>query len=378
MKILLDASHQRAGGGLQVSHGILSALTDDAFAEHDWHVLAPEGSTLHPAAAQIAIPSDAYPTSTVGRQTRGRSVVRGVVDTFDPDVAYTVFGPPVPVRAGVTTAAGMAYSNLLYPEVDFWAHLPRRTRWKHEVRDRFRQHAVRQASGLILETEALRRRAIERWGYEEEATTVIRPAVGPNLLDPEEDGRVRNQLNLLPSSATFVLLASGYHPNKNVDQIPAIALEAPELHFVLTVEPGSPGGRELREVSQRLGVSDRVHLIGNVPQVSIGMLYQHADVLLLMSELESFSNNVSEAIATRTPLVLSDRDWARSAAGEAAVYVPPREPSKIAAGLRAALDPVDLDRRLDVGSSILAEHHGTHVGRLRHVVRFLETLRNRS
>ncbi|WP_252975980.1 glycosyltransferase [Janibacter melonis] len=108
------------------------------------------------------------------------------------------------------------------------------------------------------------------------------------------------------------------------------------------------------------------------------MLYQHADVLLLMSELESFSNNVTEAIATRTPLVLSDRDWARSAAGKAAVYVPPREPSTIAAGLRAALDPVDLERRLDIGSTILAEHHGTHVGRLQHVVRFLETLRNRS
>lgn len=377
MKILLDASHQRAGGGLQVSHGVLSALTDDAFSEHDWHVLAPEGSTLHAAAARIEIPSDAYPTSTAERQRRGRSAVRAVVDAFDPDVAYTVFGPPVPVRAGVPTAAGMAYSNLLYPEIDFWGHLPRPTRWKHEVRDHFRQRAVRRASGLILETETLRRRAIERWGYDEEATAVIRPAVGPNLRDPEEDAPLRARLDLLPRGAAYVLLASGYHPNKNLDLIPEIALKAPELRFLLTVEPASSGGRELRHMSERLGVSDRVHLIGNVPQVSIGMLYQHADVLLLISELESFSNNVTEAIATRTPLVLSDRDWARSAAGEAAVYVPPREPNEIATGLRAALDPVDRVRRLDVGSAILAEHHGTHVDRLVHVLDFMERLRKR-
>lgn len=378
MRILLDASHQRAGGGLQVSHGVLSALTDDAFADHDWHVLAPEESSLHAAAARIEIPSSAYPTSTGRRAARGRSVVRDVVDTFRPEVAYTVFGPPVPRWTGTPTAAGMAYSNLLYPEVEFWAHLRRPARWKHEVRDHFRQRAVRRASGLILETEALRRRAIEKWGYDEATTTVIRPAVGSNLMDPEEDTQVRDRLRSLPSDAIYVLLASGYHPNKNLDQIPAIALAAPDFHFLLTVEPGAPGGRQLREVSESMGVSDRVHLIGNVPQVSIGLLYQRADVVLLMSELESFSNNVTEAIATRTPLVLSDRDWARSAAGEAAVYVSPREPGEIAIGLRAALDSVDLVRRLDIGSAILAEHHGTHVDRLRDVLDFLEQLRKRS
>lgn len=377
MRILLDASHQRAGGGLQVSHGVLSALTDEAFAKHDWHILAPEGSSLHIAAAQINIASTTYPISSAYRVTRGRAVVKAVSRQFHPDIAYTVFGPPVPRHAGIPTAAGMAYSNLLYPEIDFWGHLSRRDRWANTVRDSLRRRSVRQASGLILETEALRRRAVRQWHYDEATTTVIPPTVSPYLLDPEPNPHLSEQLRSLPHDQACVLLASGYHPNKNLDQIPAVAAAAPELHFLVTVSQESSGGELLRAATEQLGVSDRVHLIGSVPQVSIGLLYRRADAVLLISELESFSNNVIEAFATRTPLVVSDRDWAQSAAGSAAIYVPPRDPVVVAAGLRAALDDNARTRRLDEGSAILVEQHGTQVDRLQRVLVFLERLKER-
>jgi glycosyltransferase involved in cell wall biosynthesis len=67
---------------------------------------------------------------------------------------------------------------------------------------------------------------------------------------------------------------------------------------------------------------------------------------VLPSLAESFSATCVEAMHFGVPLVTSDRDWAREACGDAAVYAEPTDPESLADALYRVLEDAELRRNL--------------------------------
>jgi glycosyltransferase involved in cell wall biosynthesis len=96
----------------------------------------------------------------------------------------------------------------------------------------------------------------------------------------------------------------------------------------------------LTALAAQCGVRDRVKTLGPVPYAELLGYYRGARALVFPSFIETFGHPVLEAMASGTPLVLSDIATFRDLAGETALYVDPSD----AAGLARCVDRVMQDR----------------------------------
>ena len=85
--------------------------------------------------------------------------------------------------------------------------------------------------------------------------------------------------------------------------------DAPDLTFrqmsiLLTVYLEAPP-HMIRGLAARLGVTERVRLVGTVPNADLVQWYSAADVLVLGSSREGWPNVLLEAMACGTPVVAS-------------------------------------------------------------------------
>jgi glycosyltransferase involved in cell wall biosynthesis len=115
-----------------------------------------------------------------------------------------------------------------------------------------------------------------------------------------------------------------------------------QLDASLIVVGEGPEGAALRAQAERLGVSDRVHWAGRVPDGELPAYYQAADVFVLASHLraEAFGIVLLEAMAAGLPLVTTAIGTGTSEVnihGQTGFVVPPNDPHALARVLRVLL-----------------------------------------
>lgn len=240
-----------------------------------------------------------------------------------PDWVISTFGPTPFRGASTPSLSNCAYSNLFYPELDFWKG-DSFYRARKGASDRLRLAAVLREDIVTFETCALAERAKGLYPRAKSRFEHLPPARDLNL-----EGKLA-ETPRTGSSRFRVLLFSGHHPNKNWRLLPAIAehLGSTDFEIVLTADPNLESVARIVDEIRRTGVGARA--IGPVSLEDRAAVLSSVDCLMLLSNLESFSNNVYEAWAARIPLVITDADWAHSAAGNAAVYVTLEDPAAIA------------------------------------------------
>ncbi len=131
----------------------------------------------------------------------------------------------------------------------------------------------------------------------------LRNGVDLQRFTPESRLTSRSRLGLTSSghymlSVGHLIERKGHH----------IAIEAlPSLTGVkLLVAGDGPELAALRQLAQRLGVSDRVQWLGVVPQEELKWWYSAADALVLCSSREGWANVLLESMACGTPVVATN------------------------------------------------------------------------
>jgi glycosyltransferase involved in cell wall biosynthesis len=109
--------------------------------------------------------------------------------------------------------------------------------------------------------------------------------------------------------------------------------------------------REVRQEVKRLGLSDAVHLLGNIDHDALGQLYAGATVGLFLSRCENCPNILLEAMAAGVPIVSSDRAPMPEFGGTAVLYVNPSDHGAVAQAVESLL----VDSRARAGLSQAAQ-----------------------
>jgi glycosyltransferase involved in cell wall biosynthesis len=113
-----------------------------------------------------------------------------------------------------------------------------------------------------------------------------------------------------------------------IEALPAL----PSVTLMLAGQ--GPSEAALLTLAIRLGVSDRVHLLGNVAHDDLPALFAAADVMALVSESEGLANAWVEALACGTPIVASDVGGIRELVkSPAAGHIVERSPDAVAAAI---------------------------------------------
>jgi alpha-1,3-rhamnosyl/mannosyltransferase len=160
--------------------------------------------------------------------------------------------------------------------------------------------AARTADHVIAVSERTKQDAVEFYGLALDRITVTPLAVDPVFRpdDGPHDG--------------FALFVGAVQARKD----PLAALAAAQAAGLPLVVVGPEKDRALADELRRRGADVR----GAVSQAQLAELYRRAAVVVLLSRYEGFGIPVLEAMASGTPVVLSDDPALREVAGEAGVY----------------------------------------------------------
>jgi alpha-1,3-rhamnosyl/mannosyltransferase len=159
--------------------------------------------------------------------------------------------------------------------------------------------AARRSQRVIAVSERTKRDAIELYGLAASKLTVTPHGVDPSFAPG-------------PGAHDYVLFVGAIQARKN----PLAALEAAQHAGLPLVVAGPEKEPELARELRRRGAELR----GWVGQQELAELYRGAAVLVLPSRYEGFGLPVVEAMASGTPVVVSDDAALREVGGEAVAY----------------------------------------------------------
>jgi glycosyltransferase involved in cell wall biosynthesis len=171
----------------------------------------------------------------------------------------------------------------------------------------------------------------------------------------------------IPDDATLLLCMGTYEPRKAQGALALafaeVADEFPGTVLALVGNTGGPYPEAVRDVVERLGISDRVRL---VPVVADGYAwYLMADALISASDVESLPRSVLEAMAFEVPVLAVSVFGLPELIddGENGLLCAPRDIEALVAGLRRLLTMAP-ERRAALGTAgakIVRDRHDASI-----------------
>ena len=160
--------------------------------------------------------------------------------------------------------------------------------------------AAQRAAKSITVCEALRTSMTEL-GIDAERIVALRNGVDLERFSPVDRAAQRTALGL----NGFTLLSVGYLIPRKAHHLIIEALTAlPDTRLLIAGE--GPEKENLTRLAQDLGVSNRVTMLGALPQTVLRNYYGAVDALVLASSREGWANVLLESMACGTPVVASN------------------------------------------------------------------------
>lgn len=320
MNILINFSAQKIGGGQNVALNFVNCiLQNPQRTKDDLFFVVAKDSILDKILTNSSFADRLIRTSNnpIIRSIHELLFSNIYLKKFNIDIIYSYFGWGF-FSSKYPQVSGAAASYLFYPELDFWKNYKGFSRLKNRLTDRFRIYGLRKANGVIFETTLLETRFHELF-HTGAITKTIKPSI--SVIHNND-----NTLLLCKGDKKLGLFLCGWQLNKGILLIPEIAAELKTRHipFIFVITASVDSSVECAcfiEKMKRFGVEDYIRIIGSVDKSQLESLYNQADLVFLLSKIESFSNNIIESWTFRCPLIVADEPWARNICKNAAIYV---------------------------------------------------------
>jgi glycosyltransferase involved in cell wall biosynthesis len=206
-------------------------------------------------------------------------------------------------------------------------------------------HSIRRADRIITATEFWKRKLVDYFSLSEEKVAVIPHGYDERFLarcDPEDISKVRRKYGI---RGDFLLAVGDLHPRKNlirlIDTFTWLKESKKIPHQLVLVGKALYQAEEVFRKAHASSARDALIFTGYVPLEELRALYQGAAVFVFPSLDEGFGLPVLEAMASRVPVVVSNRGALPEVAGESAIVVDPLDIEDMGS---AICDIIDDDR----------------------------------
>ena len=259
---------------------------------------------------------------------------------------------PVVIRIMVDGAWEIAHRKGWCGDDDIVTFQGRQYGWRVRLTRALQRWWWGRADRIICCSEFLRGILVEHHGVSpDKALTIVNAYHGPRAADVREDRdgareRLGAEARGIPRGARLVLTICRLMVWKRVDNIIRALAEWPEdVHLAIA------GDGDMRAawtaLAAELGLTSRVHFLGNVPHRDIPLWIRAADVFVLNSEYEGLSHTLLEVQALGTPMIASGVCGNPEVVedGVNGLLVDPRDPADLARAGRKILTDPELGRR---------------------------------
>jgi glycosyltransferase involved in cell wall biosynthesis len=201
-----------------------------------------------------------------------------------------------------------------------------------------------------VSSEFTKKSLVEKYGITDEKIDVIYTGYGPEYRPIEDVGELARIKGKYGLNKPFLYYPAAFWPHKNHEHLlAALRLLCDRYLFdgqlVLTgVATRSSDG--LTSKIAKLGIADRVNVLGYLPYEELPFLFNLANVLVFPSLFEGFGIPLVEAMASGCPVACSNVSSLPEVIGEAGVMFDPNSPEDIAEKIWAVWS--DTDRQLQM------------------------------
>lgn len=265
---------------------------------------------------------------------------------------YTVFGFGLPHPKQVTSLVSTANATTCYPDSIYWKRLSGITKIKRRIYTFLRQSRLKKADHWIFETEIMRNRSVDHLQLPADNTHTLSPSPTSFILD--QPARTYDHLNNFN-----ITLLTGSESHKNLDSFIRLCsaltkINITNIQFNITLTKDQLIALAPKNID--LNLIHSINYLGKIPQNQLQDIYSKTDLIMNLSELESFSNNYMEAWKAGLAQICSDRDFSRHICEESALYVEPFNPESAATLIVDLLkDPQKLNGLAQNGKKQLAQ-----------------------
>ena len=182
--------------------------------------------------------------------------------------------------------------------------------------------SVKRARTIAVPSAYVRGVLMEKFSLPGEKIHVVRHGVEALVRSEENIAHVRNKYGL--GNVEYFIYPAMTHPHKNHAFLVNLLAGPWKNRHEHVVFIGSPGRahEELLALVARLGVSDRVHIVGRVEGLERDAFVAGARALLFPSQYEGFGAPLIEAMSLGVPVVCANTASLPEVAGEAALVLP--------------------------------------------------------
>jgi glycosyltransferase involved in cell wall biosynthesis len=325
MRILINCSNLKVGGGLQVAHSFLNEICRNT--EHEFHVVLSE--TLNEQIDQSVFLSNfsfqVYSIRpTVLKALLGNdSKLKKIEENFKPDRVFSIFGPTY-WNPKAKHTCGFAKPDYIYKESPFFKTLSLKELTRLRVLEFLHMYSFKNHTDVIItENEDVSTRLQNR--IKKETYTVT------NYFNQlfQEDTQWDHSIEILNPDCYKFLTISANYPHKNLKiikkVIPILLEKFPDFKFCFYLTINEEDFGILNEKYRK-----HINFIGKISINQCPNLYSQCDFLFLPTLLECFSASYCEAMFMKKPILTSNLPFATGICKEAAVYFEPMDAEDIA------------------------------------------------
>jgi len=352
MRVLVNATSARLGGGITVMRNLLPAFVEADGGAHEYIVVAHEDSAaaMDPhhrrVRFEVAKTSESLTSRLVWEQLE--LPVRSLLDRAD-----VLFSPGGLAVLASPKPQVLMYQNMAPFEPRVMARVPAHERRRFFLLRELGALSGRIARRIVFISRYAQRSILPRIGGRALDSDCIYlgrdPAFRPEaVLDPV--ARVAfDQLRLPPR---YLLSVSQFYFYKNfVELVDGFARALPSLPpdvclVIAGAEHQQDYAAAVRERIERHALRDRVRLLGAVPYQQLPMIYARAMAFLFPSTVENFPNILVEGLGSGAPTVASKLGPMPEIAGDGAAYFDPYDTGDIARAIERATNDESLRETL--------------------------------
>lgn len=356
MKFVVEALGLKVGGGKQLALSLMTRLANNP--RHEFAFLVPDlAAYASLASARSRCITCHSRFGLIGRNHMLNRAVRRICLREHADALLCLGNFPPSV---VPCPTVVLLQNSWIVSEDPVAE--RRQTWREKLIVRYGRHLYRHLpsqSHVIVQTTVMRDHLCQKFPIDPRSVCVI-----PNSISSSVGATRPSHSSGADDPArpfTFLCLAR-YYAHKNIE----ILLQAmqhlpgytrrPAVCLLTISADQHPGAAQLlwQLSARRLGKS--VVNLGPVPADQLADTYRRADALVLPTLLESHSRTYLEAMKFSLPIATSDRDFARHACRDAALYFDPLDARAVARSMAQIMEDTALRSRLvKSGRKVLAQ-----------------------
>jgi glycosyltransferase involved in cell wall biosynthesis len=153
-----------------------------------------------------------------------------------------------------------------------------------------------------------------------------------------------------PTNKPFLLYVGGRRKYKNFEVLlKAYSIWPRREEFDLVIVGGGPWSKEETQHLTRSGLTDQVHLLADVDDRRLCLLYNQARAFVYPSLYEGFGVSLLEAMACGCPIIASHIPSTIEVAGECPIYFEPADAHSLLAAFDVALSEKRDSERVQLG-----------------------------